>query len=65
MVRNCITNNEDFVQPTKYPKLLRGAVRKLPPKPLPLLNFKPLFINNKNTYSKPNLLYNINLNNPY
>ena len=65
MVQNCATNDEDFVQPVKYFELPRGAVRKLPLKPLPLPNFKPLFINNKNTYSKPNLLYNINPNNPY
>ena len=40
MVRNRATNNEDFVQPTKYPKLPRGAARKLPPKFSQLPDFK-------------------------
>lgn len=65
MVRNRATNDEDFVQPTKYPKLLCGVARNPLPKPSLLPDFKPLFIDNENTYSKPNLLYNINLNDPY
>jgi hypothetical protein len=65
MVWNRATNDEDFVQPTKYPKLPRGVARNPPPKPLPLPDFKPLSINNENTYSKLNLLYNVNSNDPY
>jgi hypothetical protein len=65
MVRNRATNNKDFVQPIKYPKLPHGIVRNPPLKPSPLPNFKPLSINNENTYNKPNFLYNINPNNPY
>ena len=65
MVRNRATNDEDFVQPTKYPKLPCGVARNPPPKPSPLPDFKPLSIDNENTYGKPNLPYNINLNDPY
>ena len=59
MVQNRATNDEDFVPPTQYPKLLRQAKRKPPP------YFEPLPILNESTYSTPNLPPHINTNNPY
>ena len=37
MIRNCATNDEDFVPPTKYPKLSRRMKDKPPPAPKPRL----------------------------
>jgi hypothetical protein len=65
MVRNRKSNDIDFVQPTKYPKLPRGFARKPPPEPKPLPHFDPLPIINENTYSTPKLLTYINPYNPY
>ena len=65
MVRNCISNNEDFVPPTQYPKLSRWIKKKPPPVPNPLPYFKPLPIYNENTYGTLKLLYYIDSGDPY
>ena len=55
MVRNRISNNIDFVQPTQYPTSKSQAAKKPPPAPRPLPSFKPLPIFNNYKYGKPNL----------
>jgi len=65
MVRNRESNDIDFVQPTQYPKLPRGFARKPPPEPLPLPDFEPLLIDNKNTYGTLKLPANVDASNPY
>ena len=65
MVRNRATNDEDFVQPTQYPKLPRGFAKKPPLEPSPLPDFKPLNINNENTYGTLKLPPNVDTSDPY
>ena len=65
MVRNREFNNIDFIQPIKYPKLLRRFARKPLLKPEPLLHFNFLPIVNENTYITLKHLTYINPHNPY
>ena len=63
MVRNRASNDIDFVPYTKRPKRASQKSQK-PPEPWPLPDFKPLPIDNKNIYGKPNLPSNINNSDP-
>jgi hypothetical protein len=65
MVRNRATNDEDFVPPTKYPKLSRRMKEKPPPAPKPLPYFKTLPIRNKNTCSTPKLPHHVDSDDPH
>ena len=55
MVRNRISNNINFIQPTQYPTSKSQAAKKPPLAPGPLPSFKPLPIFNNCEYGKPNL----------
>ena len=42
MVRNCISNDIDLMQPTQYPISKKRITKKLPLAPEPLPTFDPL-----------------------
>ena len=65
MVRNRTSNDEDFVPPTQYPKLLRRMKKKPPPAPNLLPYFEPLPIYNENIYGTPKLPHYIDSGDPY
>jgi len=65
MVRNHISNDIDFVQPTQYIVSKNRVAKKPPPEPEPLPPFNPLPIYNENEYSEPNLPDNINNEDPW
>jgi hypothetical protein len=65
MVRNKASNDEDFVLPTVYPNQLASSKKKAPPKPRPLPDFVPLYINNNNKYRRLNLPHNVNPGDAY
>jgi Transposase IS4 len=64
MVRNYISNDIDFVQPTQYPISKNRVAKRPPPEPEPLPTFKPLPILNENQYGQPKLPAYINNQDP-
>ena len=64
MVRNYISNDIDFVQPTQYPTSKNRVAKRPPPEPEPLPTFEPLPILNESQYGQPKLLVYINNQDP-
>ena len=64
IVHNYKSNDIDFVPYTQHPKYASQKSQNPPPEPWPLPDFEPLFIENENTYGKPNLPSNINNSDP-
>ena len=60
MVRNYVSNDIDFVQPTQYPISKNRVAKRPPPEPTLLPTFEPLPILNKSQYGQLKLLAYIN-----
>ena len=65
MPRNRARIDADLVQKTQYNVPPNKMAKTPPPKPWPLPEFEPLYINNWDDHGSPNLPYCVNLYNPF
>ena len=65
MPSNRTSNDIDLVQPTQYKVPPNRVAKKPPPEPWELPDFKPLYINNFDNHSTPNLPPTLDRDNPF